>query len=63
MCGHLALLKVMVKVLPYSGLSSLGSNFPGFPEWTHNSGKFILGCCIKFDYGSLAELGVIVIFL
>ena len=31
--------------------------FPEFPKWAHNSGNFILGCCIKFDYGSLAELG------
>ena len=33
------------------------------PEWAHNSGKFILGCCIKFDYGSLMELGASVYFI
>ena len=49
--------------MPHSRLFSLGANFPKFPEWTHNSGKFILGCCIqKFDYGLLSELGVTVIF-
>ena len=35
--------------LPYSGLFSLGANFPKFPERAHNSGKFIMICCIKFD--------------
>ena len=30
--------------------------FPEFPEWTQNSVKFILACCIKFDYGLLVEL-------
>ena len=28
--------------IPYSGLYSLGTNFPEFPEWTHSLGKFIL---------------------
>ena len=43
--------------MPYSGLFSLGANFPEFPECTYNSGKFILGCCIKLNqYGSLAKL-------
>ena len=46
--------------LIYSGLFYLqvGANFP---EWTHNSGKFVLGCCVKFNYGSLAELGTTII--
>ena len=39
-------------------LFSLGANFLKFPKWTHNLGKFILGCYIKFDYGLMAELGV-----
>ena len=25
--------------------------FPEFPKWTHNSGKYILGCYMKFNYG------------
>ena len=28
-------------ILPYSGLFSLGANFP---EWARDSGKFMLGC-------------------
>ena len=32
-----------------------------FPEWTHNSGNFVLGCCVKFNYGSLAKLGTTII--
>ena len=35
--------------LQHSVLFSLGTNFPKFPEWVHNSGKFIVVCCIKFD--------------
>ena len=31
-------------VLPYSGLFSRGVNFPEFPEWTRDSGNFILDC-------------------
>ena len=51
-------------LIPYSGLLSPGANFREFPKWTHNSIKFILGCCIKFNYGSLVEeLGATVIFL
>ena len=50
-------------LLPYSGLFSLGANFPEFPKWNHNSGKFILGCCMKFNYESLVELGATIIFL
>ena len=30
----------------YSGLSSLGASFP---IWAHDSGKSILGYCIKFN--------------
>ena len=41
--------------LPYSGLISLDANFPEFQEWAHNSGKFILGCCMKFDCESLLQ--------
>ena len=40
--------------LLYNGLFSLGTNFPEFPEWARNSGKFILGCCIMFDCGLLS---------
>ena len=42
-------------------LFSIGANFPEFPKWTHNSGKFILECCVKFDYGLLLELGTTVV--
>jgi len=28
--------------VPYRGLFSRGANFPEFPEWTGDSGKFIL---------------------
>ena len=41
----------------YSGLFSLGANFPEFHELPHNSGKVILGCCMKFDCGSLFCIG------
>ena len=34
-----------------SRLFSLAANFPEFPEWAHNLEKFILGCCMKLDYG------------
>ena len=37
----------------YSGLFPLSANFPEFHKWSHYSGKFILGCCMKFDCGSL----------
>ena len=47
----------------YNRLFFLGVNFAEFPEWAHNSGKFILGCCIKFDYGSLMKLGTSVYFI
>ena len=50
-------------MLPYSGLFSLGANFPHFPECTHNLGKFILGCFVKFDCELLTELRASVIFL
>ena len=40
--------------LLYSRLFSLGENFPEFPEWARDSGKFILGCCIMFDCGLLS---------
>ena len=46
----------------HSELFSLGANFPEFHEWlTINLGKFILGCCMKFDCGlwvAVAEFGV-----
>ena len=42
-------------MLLYSGLFSLGANFPEFHELTHYLGKFILGCYTKFDYGSLLQ--------
>ena len=38
-----------IRWVPYSRLFSLGANFFEFPEWTHNSGKFILGSCTKFE--------------
>ena len=34
--------------IPYSGLFFLGAKFL---EWVHNSGKFILECCMKFNCG------------
>ena len=40
-----------IAAVPYSGLFSLGANFPEFPKWAHDSGKFILGCCIMFECG------------
>ena len=50
-------------ILPYRGLFSLGANFPKFHKWAHNSGKAILGCCVKFDCGLLmAEYSESVIF-
>ena len=52
----------ILEVLLYNEFS-LGANFPEFPGWTHNLGKFILGCCIKFDWGLLMELGTTVIKL
>ena len=39
----------------YSKLFSLGANFPKFHEWAHYSGKFILGCYMYFDCGSLLQ--------
>ena len=39
--------------VPYSRLFSLGANFPNFHELAHNPRKFILGCYVKFDCGSL----------
>ena len=44
----------------------LDKSFPNsFPNGLrlYNSGKFVVGCCMKFDYGSLVELGATVIFL
>ena len=41
--------------IPYSGLFSLGANFPKFHKWAHYSGKFILDCCMKFNCGSLLQ--------
>ena len=49
--------------IAYSRLFSLGANFPEILKWTYNWGKFILGCCIKFDYGSLVEFGATIISL
>ena len=37
---HLSVLKS--SILLYSGLFSLGANFPKFSEWTHNLGKYAL---------------------
>ena len=51
------LLYLSQSLIPYNGLFSLSAIFSEFPKCTHNLGKFILGCCIKFDYGLLAELG------
>ena len=44
-------------VLPYSGLFSLGANFPKFHKWTHYSRKLFLflGCCMKFNCGLLLQ--------
>ena len=53
----------MINKVPYSGLFSLGANFPEFPKLIHNPGKFILGCCIKFNYGLLVKLDATVVFL
>ena len=39
----------MTNYLIASGLFSVGANFSEFQEWVHNSEKFILGCCMKFD--------------
>jgi len=36
------LIEQSVILIPYRGLFSRGANFPEFPEWTHDSGKFIL---------------------
>ena len=33
----------------------LDANFPEFHEWAHYSGKFILGCYMKFDCGSFLQ--------
>ena len=41
--------------IPYSRLFSLGAIFPKFHEWAHCSGKFILGCYMKFYCGSLLQ--------
>ena len=38
-----------ILLILYSGLLSLAANFSEFLEWAHNLGKFILGCCVKFD--------------
>ena len=40
LCNHST---ACVIIVPYSGLFSLGANFPEFPEWAHDSGKFMLG--------------------
>ena len=51
---------------------SLGTSFPEFPNGLTTREKFMFGCCVKrgvkFDHavamaGSLAELGVTIIFL
>ena len=48
--------------LPYSGLFSLGANFPKLPEWTQSQlGKIYFGS--STDYGSLVELGATIMFL
>ena len=39
--GSCSASKELVCQLPYSGLFSLGANFP---EWARDSGKFMLGC-------------------
>ena len=47
----------------YSKLFSLGVNFPNFPYGlTAQSKLFCMGCCVKFDYGLLLELGMTIIF-
>ena len=43
---------IVLVVLPLTGYS-LGVSFCKFLEWAHNLRKFIMGCCIKFDCGSL----------
>ena len=45
--------------IPYSGLFSLGANFPEFHELVHYLRKFILGCYMKLDCGcmAIAEIG------
>ena len=63
MCLHIYILTYVHTYRIVGWLFSLGANFPEFPKWIHNSGKFILGCCIKFDFGSLVELDATVIFL
>ena len=40
-CKLCVVLHVTIK---YSGLFSLGVNFPEFPEWACDSGKLMLGC-------------------
>ena len=37
----LATIPYALILVPYSGLFSQGANFP---EWAHDSGKFMLGC-------------------
>ena len=32
-----------------------GANFPELHEYAHNSGKFILCCCVNFNCGSLLQ--------
>ena len=44
-----------VATVSYSGLVSLGANFPKFHEWADYSGKFVLGYYMKFNYGSLLQ--------
>ena len=61
MCLHIYILTYAHTYHIAGWLFSLGANFPEFPKWIHNSGKFILGCCIKFDWGSLMELGTTII--
>ena len=47
--------QLLLFLLPYSRFFSLGANFSKIHKWVCYSGKFILGCYMKFDCGSLLQ--------
>ena len=46
--------------LPYSGLFSLGANFP---EWARDSGKIYAGLLIRFNCGFNVAIAIMVLYV
>ena len=57
---HMYVLATSHSGIPYSRLFSLGANFVEFPEWAHNSRKFIAtGLLYDFQlWVAIVEFGV-----